>query len=624
MGKEAGLRTFRRAFHQSPWLVDRAVCAGLVVAGILAYWRLSGTGFVNFDDSLYIYANPALARGFTAEGIRWAFALNNEAAYWHPLTWLSLMFDYRLFGLNPTGYHLENLLLHIGNAVLLFALLKRMTSRLWPSAFVAAVFLLHPINVEAVAWAAERKTVLSTFLGLAAVLAYLRYIRRPAMATYAPVFILMALGLMAKPILLTLPLILLLLDYWPLRRFGLARPALPGEPVLQTGDSSRPRVTFAQAVWEKVPLATLSFASVFLSLFSVRHQERIVEIYDAPLADRLANAVISSIVYVGKALWPAKLAVYYPLETFFPWWQVAGALLVLASVTGLVLYWRSRHPWLLAGWLWYLVTLFPVLGLVRDGLWPAMADRFAYTPFIGLYIIAAWGGAILVRNSFTHTVVVPCGAVLLLAALLGATYRQTSFWESSTSLFEHDLAVAGGNVIAFATLGEEYYRRGDLTRAATLFAKETELNPYTVNLEVNRGYAAYRQGDFDLALYSFRKALFKQPDHLDALHHLANLYEEQHRYDLAAAYYRKFITVAAARGGDFAGYRLAAEQDLARVGAKRLVAERLSTSIVAAHPSAGTDTPARSGFHTAILLKSRPGPTAPTAPASADATLAGP
>ena len=610
MGEHTRARIFTHSLHNRPRFTAWAVCVGLVIAGILAYWQLPGNGFVNFDDSLYIYANHALSWGFTADGLRWAFALSNEASYWHPLTWLSLMLDYRLFELNPAGYHLVNLLLHIGSTLLLFSLLRRLTSRLWPSAFVAALFLLHPVNVEAVAWAAERKTVLCTFLGLAAVRAYLRYVQRPSLATYAPVFVLMALGLLAKPALITLPLVLLLLDYWPLGRLPPPSLAPPCEPGPQRGDAPWPGMSLARVMGEKAPLVALSALVLSLALFSVRHQERIVELYDAPLVDRTANAVTSCVAYLGKALWPAKLAVYYPLAPSIPWWQVTGALVFLVAVTWLVLHWRRRHPWLLVGWLWYLVTLFPVLGLVRNGLWPAMADRFAYAPFIGLYIIAAWGGATLVRSRFVPTTAVPCCAVLLLSLLLGSTYRQTSFWETTTSLFEHDLEVTGGNVVAYATLGEEYYQRGELSRAAALFAKEMELNPYTVNLQVNRGYAAFRQGDIPTALYAFRQAIFKQPDHLGALHYLANLYEEQHRYDLAGTYYGKFINVAATRGGDFAGYRLAALQDLARVERKQRAAEQLSTSLVAAHPSTGTKK------HTAILLK--PHPAASPSPASAD------
>ncbi|HEY6839513.1 MAG TPA: hypothetical protein VI389_12270, partial [Geobacteraceae bacterium] len=337
-----------------------AVCAGLLLTGIAAYGKLPGNSFVNFDDSLYVYANPALSKGFTPEGLRWAFSFSNDAAYWHPLTWLSLMTDFTLFGLNPTAYHLVNLLFHLGSVILLFDLLRRMTNRLWPSAFVAALFALHPLNVEAVAWAAERKTVLCTFLGFAAVRAYLRYVQRPTPLAYGVVFLLMALGLMAKPVLVTLPVTLLILDYWPLGR-------------LQTAQhlDTLPRISLSRAVREKLPLMGLSIAALCLALYSVRHQGRLVEIFDAPIGNRLANAAVSYTAYIGKMVWPTNLAVYYPLHSSYGWLQVGGATLILVAITVFVFRLRNRHPWLLMGWLWYLVTLFPMIGLVRNGLWPA-------------------------------------------------------------------------------------------------------------------------------------------------------------------------------------------------------------------------------------------------------------
>ncbi len=427
-----------------------ALCVLLAVATIALYSPVVGHSFVVLDDHDYVVANAHVHGGLSWATIKWAFA-STEAANWHPLTWLSHAFDYQLFALNPAGHHLDSVLIHALNAVLLFLLLFWGTKRVRPSLLVAALFAVHPLNVESVAWVAERKNVLSTLFFLLAICAYGWYARKPDWRRYLLVVGLFAAGLMAKPMVITLPFVLLLLDYWPLRRAALrSSPFAPrqnssGEVSGErrgtnneeglSGEERRANSEWRWLILEKVPLLVLSAASAWVTLKAQRVAERTFQ--ELPLGIRIENAVVAYGSYLWKAIWPARLAFYPHSVTALPAWQWILSALVLMSVTTLVVIYR-RRGYLPVGWFWFLGTLVPVIGLVQVGEY-AMADRYAYIPLMGIFVAIAWGLADWAGSKKVRTVWLAIPAVCVLAALAGITYRQMSYWESDYQLWSHTL-----------------------------------------------------------------------------------------------------------------------------------------------------------------------------------------
>ena len=427
-----------------------ALCVLLAVATIALYSPVVGHSFVVLDDHDYVVANAHVHGGLSWATIKWAFA-STEAANWHPLTWLSHAFDYQLFALNPAGHHLDSVLIHALNAVLLFLLLFWGTKRVRPSLLVAALFAVHPLNVESVAWVAERKNVLSTLFFLLAIGAYGWYARRPGWQRYLLVAMLFAGGLMAKPMVITLPFVLLLLDYWPLRRAALrSSPFAPrqnssGEVSGErrgtnneeglSGEERRANSEWRWLILEKVPLLVLSAASAWVTLKAQRVAERTFQ--ELPLGVRIENAVVAYGSYLWKAIWPSRLAFYPHSVTALPAWQWILSALVLMSVTVLVVIFR-RRGYLPVGWFWFLGTLVPVIGLVQVGEY-AMADRYAYIPLMGIFVAIAWGLADWAGSKKVRTVWLAIPAVCVLAALAGITYRQMSYWESDYQLWSHTL-----------------------------------------------------------------------------------------------------------------------------------------------------------------------------------------
>ena len=344
---------------------------GLVLAVVLVYFQATGFSFVKVDDTTYVTGNPHVLGGLTWSGARWAL-VTFEASNWHPLTWISLMADAEIGGAGPRSYHVTNVLLHLASTLLLFHVLARATRSVWRSALVAALFAVHPLHVESVAWVAERKDVLSTFLGFLTIAAYLRYAGKPTPGRYAAVAATLALGLLAKPMLVTLPLVLLLLDYWPLGRITLP---------LRAGEGAR------RPLLEKVPLLALSAGSSAVTLAA--QSSASATLGAVPLTTRLGNAAIACATYLGKAVWPVGLSIHYPYVQPVPAARVALSLAVLAAVTWLVARGASRRPYLVTGWLWYLVTLVPVIGFVQVGE-QSMADRYTYVPLVGIFVMVAW------------------------------------------------------------------------------------------------------------------------------------------------------------------------------------------------------------------------------------------
>ena len=419
-------------------VLNAALCVMLVAGTVALYSPVFGHSFVVYDDSDYVTGNLHVRDGLSWSTVKWAFT-TTDAANWHPLTWLSHALDCEIFGLNPGGHHLDNVLIHALNAALLYLLLAWSTRRTWPSLLVAALFAIHPINVESVAWVAERKNVLSTLFFLLAIAAYVFYAKRPGWRRYVLVASLFAAGLMAKPLVITLPFVLLLLDYWPLERIS------PSKTNPDTMRTAVPRVTVTRLLLEKIPLLLLSAASALITLRAQR--QAIGSLQRFPLALRIENAIVSYVLYLWKVLWPARLAVLYPHPAFaLPAWRWFLSAAVLLLISTLVVVFRERR-YLPVGWFWFLGTLVPVIGLVQVGN-AAMSDRYAYIPLIGILLMIAWCADDVATAKQVHLLWLLVPALLVLPALGIATHRQISYWDSDYDLWSHALSVTEENPVA--------------------------------------------------------------------------------------------------------------------------------------------------------------------------------
>ncbi len=499
-----------------------------------------GHDFINLDDNLYLTENPHLRHGLTEEAVRWSLTANwaqpdPHSDYWRPLSFLSHALDVELFGMNPAGHHWMNVLFHAVNAVVLFELLRRMTGALWPSVFVAAIWAVHPLRVEAVAWATARKDVLSTSFWLLTTAAYLWYTRAPRPGRYLVMLLCFVLGLMCKPMLVTLPFVLLLLDYWPLGR-------------LQT--------SWRRAVAEKLPLLALSLISSAITSAVQTPGETRATLDQVPLTMRLGNAVTAYAAYLRKTIWPDDLAVFYPYPASLPAWQVALAAGVLVAITALaVVHWR-RCPYLLVGWLWYLGTLVPVIGLVQVGS-QSMADRFTYVPMVGVLIMAAWAWP--VRPVWIGV----GGGVLLACAVLAR--QQLGHWQNSETLFRHALAVTTDNWPAHHNLGETLEAQGHDAESADHYRATLRLQPDYAEAHFNLANVLSRTGPPREAVTHYQAALRLRPDYPKAHVNLGNLYLSAGQRDAAIRHYRAALVLqpAMAEAHNNLGLALAARGDFA-------------------------------------------------------------
>jgi tetratricopeptide (TPR) repeat protein len=509
---------------------------GLLVGALLALLPFAAFSpvcsdsyeFISLDDPLYVSRNPHVQAGLTASSIGWAFT-TFHAANWHPLTWLSLELDAQLYGTHPRGYHLTNVLLHAANTLLLFALLRSLTRAFWRSAAVAALFAIHPLRVESVAWVAERKDVLGALFWLLTLGAYAWYARRPRVLRYVLVVLALALGLMAKPTLVTLPCVLLLLDYWPLGRLrggpapsGSAPPAFAPAP-------------FRLLVLEKLPLLALAAGCVVLTL---RAQKTLVmSLDDFPFRVRLANALVSYVRYLAMMAWPSGLALQYPHPgDSLPAAAVAGASLLLAAITAAVLAARRRQPYLAVGWFWYLGTLVPVIGLVQVAT-QALADRYTYIPSIGVLIMVCWGAAELAgRCRAERAAGLVAGGTVLACAI--ATWGQVHYWSNDRTLWAHTLEVTGdGNVLAHNGLAVDYLQTGDLDRAEAEVRAALRGQPDYADAQYNLGLVYTRRQDWEQALRWFEAALRTKPAHPGATRSTALALLRLGRGDEALGYF---------------------------------------------------------------------------------------
>jgi len=492
--------------------------------------------FVNYDDYQYVSENADVSGGLTWHGVWWAFT-TGAAANWHPLTWLSHMLDVQLYGLSPGPHHLTNLLFHIANTLLLFGLLHRMTGALGRSAFVAGLFAVHPLHVESVAWVAERKDVLSTLFWMLTLSAYVAYVQRPRLRRYLVVLLFFALGLMAKPMLVTLPFVLLLLDFWPLGRMS-----QEPDPAGRWAPSRNWRATVVPLVWEKLPLLALAVASSIVTFVVQRRGGSVVSLDAIPLNLRLANALVSYVAYIGKMLWPARLAVLYPYAQSLPRWEIAGAFLGLIIVSVAAIRGGLRHPYLPVGWFWYLGTLVPVIGLVQVGP-QAMADRYTYVPLIGLFILVAWG----VPDMFVHwplgSKALPVAAGLVISACAIAARGQVQYWESGTALWTHALEVTTGNYVAHTDLGVVLARQGRTDEAIREFREALRIKPGYAEGHNKLGRALAGQGKLDEAIAHYSEALRTDPAFAEARNNLGLALIGQGKPDEAIREFREALRI---------------------------------------------------------------------------------
>ncbi|MGC2271189.1 MAG: glycosyltransferase family 39 protein [Candidatus Sulfotelmatobacter sp.] len=485
------------------------MCLLLVLVTLAFYNPVVHNGFTNFDDNGYVTDNLHVRAGLTWETVKWAFT-SREDANWHPITWLSHALDCQLFGLNPVGHHYVSVLLHATNAVLLFLLLESATGMTWPSFMVAALFALHPVNVESVAWAAERKNVLSMLFFLLTLRAYGWYVRRESVRRYLVVAALFALGLMAKPEIITLPFVLLLWDYWPLQRmFGDAavldsRFSVPGErrEGLSLASAPVPR-SFSFLVLEKTPLLLLSAGSAVITVVAQRagHAMRTASAWV-----RFGNAIVAYVRYIGKAFWPARLAVEYPhLGRFLPAWEVYASAAVLIAVTAVVLRWRKRR-YLVMGWFWFLGTLVPVIGIVQVGV-QSMADRYAYIPYVGLFVCVIWGIADMARERKIAGVWFAVPAILVLATFGMLTRRQIGYWHDSETLWKHALSVTENNYTAHDALARALAKEGRVEEAIAEHNAAEALHAYSPADMIEIGTFEQTHGHVQDAIEQYKRSL---------------------------------------------------------------------------------------------------------------------
>ena len=466
-----------KQMRSSPSPAPHATILGVSIFLMAITWLVFGQTLrypsINFDDQGYVFQNPQVTAGLTSTGILWAFT-HSWMQNWHPLTWISHMLDWQLFGLNAGGHHFTNVLLHTIAVILLFLVLQEMTGKLWRSAFVAAVFAIHPLRVESVAWIAERKDVLSGVFFMLTLGAYVRYVRKPASMRYVIVALVFSLGLMAKPMLVTLPLVLLLLDYWPLERFAYIS-ATVSKPETAIARSRRQKSIVTRLVLEKVPLLVLSAGSSIITLFAQRRATISVE--SLPLLWRINNALVSYVAYIWQMICPIRLALAYPHPEYrLSFWEVAAATAFLAGATAVVLGFRKRHRYLVTGWFWYLGMLLPVIGIMQAGP-QARADRYTYLPQIGLYLIATWTIADLSMTWRYRRQILAATAAVIIAALGWLAWIQNSYWRDSEILWTHTLTVTAHNDIAHANLAEVLLREDRVDEAVSHSEEALRIHP---------------------------------------------------------------------------------------------------------------------------------------------------
>ncbi len=515
----------------------------LVLSILLVFCPVSDYEFLNFDDNIYVTDNVHVCGGLSWESVKWALGAT-EAGFWHPLTWLSLMLDNEIFHLNAGGYHWTNVLLHIANTLLLFFVLRRMTGALWRSGFVAALFAIHPLHVESVTWIAERKDVLSGFFWTLTLWTYARYVELPGINRYLTVLLCFVLGLMSKPMAATLPVVLLLLDYWPLRRLNAA---------------NNQKKDWTLLILEKLPLAVCALVVIIITCITEHQFGAISDLKTISLPARVSNALVSYLIYIEKMFYPVKLAAYYPHPGIWPLSACISAIVALVLLTAIFIYARKRRPYLLVGWFWYLITLLPVIGFVQLGTM-ARADRYTYIPFIGLFIAGTWGSYEYLKQIRYGKSLLICSALSILLAFIVTARLQVEHWQNDFTLFQHAVNMTDNNFKAYHGLGMAYHKLGDddqaiknIRRSLSIkpdsrahidlgvvymagmrfidaereFAEALRLKPGNIKAHNNLGAALASQGNYDEAIPLFQEALRLDPNYEGARLNLKNAIESR-------------------------------------------------------------------------------------------------
>ncbi len=546
-----------RPATEPPFWCRCAICAVIVALIWIVFGQTLWHDFVNYDDKVYVYGNSLVSSGLSAHGLQQAF-VDTYTKNWHPLTIISHMIDCQIFDLKPGGHHFTNVLFHTVAALLLFGWLFGLTNRFWSAAFVSAIFAIHPLRVESVAWIAERKDVLSAVFFFLTLIAYTRYARAPSFGRYAILAILFAAGLLSKPMLVTTPVILLLLDYWPLKRWQGAgsgeRRAKREAQSGKSGEQHNPNSTsqqvnsstfFGGLVLEKLPLLALSFVSSAITfLIQIRSHESIVQL---PLSWRLQNAVVTYVTYIWQIFWPVNLAVFYPhSDNRLAVWQVALAAIFLIAVTLATFAFRKRCPYVLVGWLWYLIMLLPVIGIIEVGL-QGHADRYTYLPHVGLYIALTWLVADLSVSIYARKQILAALGVTIVFAFTVGAWKQTTYWRNTETLWTHTIAATRDNDVALTDLGNFYMESGRLDEALSYLQRALEIRSgsehehYTLSLAVIQGTIGNvlgRIGRLDEALAHFREAVELRPDFPDAHYNFGVALFRKGEIDAAIAEWR--------------------------------------------------------------------------------------
>ena len=523
------------------YLFEIFIIAIIITSTLVVYYQVTGYGFIHYDDYEYVQNNSFVLQGLKTDSIQWAFTSLGYESNWHPITWISLMLDTELYGPNPGMYHFTNVIIHILNSLLLFLLFSHLTSEKWKSAAVAILFALHPIHVESVAWISERKDVLSTFWGMLTMWMYVRYVDRHTIKRYTLSLIFYAIGLMSKPMLVTLPFVLLLLDYWPLRRFELSK------------DNSKftnkwTRITYFQhnrayfLIKEKIPFFILAVLSCYITFLAQKIGGSVSDVNVLPLSSRIPNAIISYCLYLWHMLWPLHLAFFYPYPKYFNIMYVLGAFLLLVLITIFSILFSRRYPYLIMGWIWYLCTLGPVIGIVQVGS-QSMADRYSYIPLIGISIMLIWGTADLLDKKDYGRILTGFLFTLTLTILIYLTWLHVSYWKNSETLFEHTLEVTSNNYLAHYNLGITLFEKGDIDGAIKQYEEALLINPRITQAHNNLGCILYQRGNTDAAIGHFLTALQINPHQANGYYNLGTVYYTKGKIKKSVEYFQKAINI---------------------------------------------------------------------------------
>ncbi len=511
--------------HNTYFGIPLAYLVGLLlcIATLAVYWQVKDCGFI-WDDFDYVVKNHHIQNGLTFKSLTWSF-ISIHSSNWHPLTWMSHILDIHLFGMTPGNHHLTNVFFHIANTLLLFFVLRRMTETLWQSAFVAALFALHPLHVESVAWVAERKDVLSTFFWMLTLWSYAGYVKYHGIGRYVQVVLFFILGLMAKPMLVTLPFVLLLLDYWPLNRFQTEKHGI------------------RQLILEKTPLFALSAASCAMTSYAQHAGGAVSSLSIYSLSDRIANALVSYVAYIIKMIWPFNLSVQYPYPETLPLWQIAGAGFFLLSLSIPIIMAMRKRPYLAVGWLWYMGTLVPVIGIMQVGS-QAMADRYTYIPLTGLFIMTAWGIPELFSQWRHKERCLAITTSILLIILMATTLLQVRYWTNGITLFEHALKVTKDNAMAHYNLAHIFVKKNKRDEALTHFREVLRLDPGDYETYFNMGGIFINNGRVDEGMRHLFHALRINPGFHEAHYLLGLTLAKQNKLDEAVIHLSQALRIS--------------------------------------------------------------------------------